>query len=295
LSHGTVRIACFNMRVRLSRFHFFRGFTLVELMVVVAIIAVLAAVILPVLAGAKKSSWKIACLANSRQIGMASQMYADDTSPIGYLSGQYDCSNAMCCIKVIQESRDLNWAYKAYVPNLKTFICPSTKNYVDVTNITTQPNPSLPSANPLYSDLFNSAKNTLANGTFTRGLSYEVFGGWKWENPGGNAYGESQYQRKTKQSILSYRHHFNPMAPMYNFDGVIISPSDTWILEDNLGAHNDVTPGIPGDWPNKVDCHFGEGANVSFCDGRATWVPKLMYDRLYQMSEDTDRPQITGP
>jgi prepilin-type N-terminal cleavage/methylation domain-containing protein/prepilin-type processing-associated H-X9-DG protein len=55
-----------------------RAFTLIELLVTLAIIAILAALLLPALASGKAQGRRVACLSNLRQIGVAIECYAPD-------------------------------------------------------------------------------------------------------------------------------------------------------------------------------------------------------------------------
>lgn len=106
-------------------------FTLIELLVVISIIAILAALLLPALASARKSAQRIVCMNNLSQISKAHTMYAGDNMEfiwfVGFDDNPYD-NWAQCLLGGNKHPQPV------YLANKKTFICPMTglKDFVSV-------------------------------------------------------------------------------------------------------------------------------------------------------------------
>lgn len=75
------------------------AFTLLELLVVLAIVMILAALVAPSVANAHLKSLQAACASNLRQIGMAMTSYADENNfmPLGHICFKLFPSQKVFC------------------------------------------------------------------------------------------------------------------------------------------------------------------------------------------------------
>lgn len=82
------------------------GFTLIELLVVISIIALIIAILLPALSGARQSAMQISCASNIRQTGSGLHSYSTDMRD--YMIDMYDPNDA---------TLDLGWQDAGLAPS----------------------------------------------------------------------------------------------------------------------------------------------------------------------------------
>lgn len=246
------------------------GFTLIELVVSIAIIAILAGLLLPSLASAKQKVKRTSCIANLRQLATSSLMYADDDIKKS-LSGRTGA-----------DDQSLNYLLPYVSKSLNVFVCPSTQNAVS----------SNEGFNPVSGerglvDLFGPAggrnktsrMSYMCNAFIGHGTPYSE------DIPFSGKTRHLPYLRKDLSNVQTYVTWHNA----FGLRGVTAGASRHWLVEDDYWGGD-----IIG-YPDKADNHGDQGLNVSFCDGHVEWLATRGFLYGYELDTDEGRTGIAMP
>ncbi len=218
------------------------AFTLIELLVVVAIIAILAAILLPALQKAKESSRRSLCASNLRQLHTATMMYVEDNNGMFPLYG-YTYAYLLPYLAIPNVNSLYNTSH--------IFYCPSSLN------------------KPLV--VWDGDVNANVGGAYTAAGGYQSYGynfhvqdnpGWAWWMLG---YGVRSLKEITAPSYVFW---------MFDAWSFRVDASYIFISTYRHGG----TVAVPG--ANYI-WSGGAGFNASFVDGHVEFVTWPKFQAWY--------------
>jgi prepilin-type N-terminal cleavage/methylation domain-containing protein len=223
-----------------------RGFTMVELLTVIGIIAILAAILFPVFARARENARRASCATNLFNIGLSLRLYAADHD------GAYPPVND-----------DLKPLLGKYTIDKRVFICPSSM-YTDIPmGAPADPKLGLGSTTPM-GGMFGAAKGTPTPAPATPpGAPSAAPSGTPNGPPGGPPPPPPPPPADATKG---------PSATKYWQDAVFTS------YRYHAGRrHNELPRTV---LCTDQDINHNEGANALYSDGDIKWLPKAQWMTL---------------
>ena len=246
------------------------GFTLLEMLLVIAIIALLAALLLPALVRAKGLARRVECISRLKQWTMSFGMYADDHGgwiprecyePLGEVTiNNWSQVSGRPVPGGGSDSRDV-W-YNALPPYLSqraayTYAAPpARKDFYDTRNLIHCPSARFPSyaARPNYQfPLFSLAMNSQL----------------------------IQIGPTIKMTLIEAQ---DPMRLVLFLDNLLEGERKVHPAQD--GTHL----GQPGAWATRFGPRHDQGGNLGFADGHVSWFPGKEV-----VETDPRNPLLGGP
>ena len=146
-----------------------KAFTLIELLVVIAIIAILAAMLLPVLAAAKRRAQRINCVSNLKQVNLAMRIWEGDNNNLYPMAVSTSLGGAQERIATTANNNS-----GAYAPSGITNIFTCCSNEMSTTKIFVCPSDSSRSYATNFTEL--GVLSPTASGAGTNAISFFVCG-----------------------------------------------------------------------------------------------------------------------
>jgi prepilin-type processing-associated H-X9-DG protein len=263
------------------------AFTLIELCVVIATVAVLAVLLLPALAATHPDSQAFQCMENQRQLILGWQMYAEDNNSLlppndypyttSFATATASARNAMknwvvgtmavgFDVASPFELTDPHTLLSPYITNAAAYHCPAD-NYIDVFS-GHRVHPRSVSMNSAVGTVWYSS-STYNGGFSGPALGSAVSGGWL----SGNVYNSSQTTWLTYGKMSS----FTRPGPANTF--VIIDENPITINDGSFVSSAYAVPGATYLIDIAAGNHNG-AAGISFADGHVI-IHKWLDSRTY--------------